>query len=101
MFKGTTPTLIFTLPFDTSLIKSLYITFVGSDDEPVLEKAIEDCTLDGSSVKIKLTQEETLSFEESTSARVQLRVLTNEGEAMASKIYSVQINDILKDGVIE
>jgi hypothetical protein len=101
MIRGTTPELTFNLPFDISTIKSLYVTFTDRDGNAVLEKAKADCTLSGKTVKVKLTQAETLNFKGRQSVQIQLRVLTNDGEALASTIYTVNVAEILKDGVIE
>ena len=101
MYRGTTPTLTFGLPFATDNIKSLYITFVDKNDSIVLEKDIASCTLSGKSVSVTLTQEETLALEGRSETRIQLRVLDNNGTALASDIITVQVKEILKDGVIE
>ena len=99
MIRGTTPTFAFNLPFDTSMIKSAYITIRSKGIE--VEKAKEDCVFSGKTISTTLTQEETLKLPKSQVAEIQLRVTTNNGEAMASDIYSVKVEEILKEGVIE
>lgn len=42
MIRGTTPTLEFTLPFDTSLIAKMYITMT-QNGKTALEKTLSDC----------------------------------------------------------
>ena len=101
MIRGTTPTLTFNLPFAASTIKSLYITFADRDNNIVLEKTKADCTLNAKAVTVKLTQAETLDFQSRQAVNIQLRVLNTSGDAMASKIYTVQVDRILKEGVIE
>ena len=101
MIRGTTPELTFNLPFYTNTIKSLYITLADRDGNILLEKTIADCGLSEKAVKVKLTQEETLSFKGRQSVSVQLRVLTDTDEALATPIYTVYVANILKDGVIE
>ena len=101
MIRGTTPELTFNLPFDTSIIKSLYITFADRDNNILLEKTATDCEIREKAVKVKLTQEETLSFKGRQSVSIQLRVLDDTGAAMATPIYDVYVANILKDGVIE
>lgn len=59
MIRGTTPTLEFTLPFDTSLIAEMYVT-IAQGEKTVLEKTLSDCSCSGTSVSLALTQEDTL-----------------------------------------
>ena len=46
MIRGTTPTLEFTLPFDTSLIAEIYVTMT-QNGKTVLEKTLSDCNCSG------------------------------------------------------
>lgn len=46
MIRGTTPTLEFILPFDTSLLAEAYVTLAQAGDV-VLDKPLSECTLDG------------------------------------------------------
>ena len=98
MIRGTTPTLTFVLPFDTSVIKSAFVTVESNGIG--IEKALADCTLEGNVLYTTLTQEETLQLPKNWRAEVQLRVLLNDGKALATEIYEVKVADILKEGVI-
>lgn len=62
MIRGTTPTLEFTLPFDTSLIAEMYVT-IAQGEKTVLEKTLSDCNCSGTSVSLALTQEDTLRLQ--------------------------------------
>lgn len=97
---GTTPELTFNLPFDTSIIKNLYITFKDRNKAIVLEKTEADCTMNNNSVTVELSQEETLQFEKRTKVRVQLRIKTTNDKALKSNIIVIDIGDLLKEGVI-
>lgn len=97
---GTTPELTFNLPFDTSNIKSLYVTIKDKNKRMVLEKTEADCTLSGDTVTLELSQEETLLFEERTKARMQIRVLTKNDKALKSQVFTLDIGELLKEGVI-
>ena len=101
MIRGTTPTLEFTLPFDTSLIEELYVT-ITQDGVTVLEKKLSDCSCSGSLVSLTLTQEDTLRLEQKLYPKneMQIRVRTTAGEALASDIMDIHIGRILKEGVI-
>ena len=63
MIRGTTPTLEFTLPFDTSLIAEIYVTMT-QNGKTVLEKTLSDCNCSGTSVSLTLTQEDTLKLQQ-------------------------------------
>ncbi len=101
MIRGTTPTLEFTMPFDTSLIAELYIT-IAQNGATVLEKTLSDCNCNDTSVSLTLTQEDTLRLEQKPylDSKMQIRVRTIAGEALASNIMNVCVGRILKDGVI-
>lgn len=101
MIRGTTPVLEFTLPFDTELLEEAYVT-ISQRGAVVIEKSIDECTLKHTMLSVRLSQEETLELIAQRNLRVeiQLRVLTRDGEALASNIKTVDVGRILKDGVI-
>ena len=98
MIRGTTPTLEFVLPFDTSLLAEAYVTLEQSD-EVVLDKPLSDCTLDDNKMTVKLTQEDTLKLKIGL-IEVQIRAKTVDGDVIASDIILTSAQKILKDGVI-
>ena len=100
MYQGTTPTHVFTLPFDVSKIKELKITYEQSGKE-VLSKKKADCTLDGKTATVVLTQDDTFKFEQYTPLNIQVRVLTMNGEALSSDIITVQVSRALDSEVLE
>ena len=99
MIRGTTPTLEFTIPFDTSLLSEAFVT-LSQNDEVVLDKPLSDCKCDGRTLSVKLTQEETLLLDCQCKTEIQIRAKTLEGDALASNIITVNTDRILKDGVI-
>lgn len=100
MIRGTTPTLLFTLPFDVNMIQVCSIAF-AQNNKLVLEKQLEDCNItDKNTLSLKLTQEDTLLFKDSILTEIQLRVKTDSNDAIASNIIKVSTDKILKDGVI-
>lgn len=104
MTRGTTPTLILKLKnCDVSLLDNAYITFKQSRyQNKVLEKKWSDISVDveKNALVVHLTQEDTLYFYESD-VKMQLRAVTINGQAVASKIKDLPVRGILKDGVIE
>lgn len=99
MRRGTTPTLIFDLPFDASQLAEAWIS-IAQGGKIIVDKTLADCELDGCSISTRLTQAETLALSSSTRTEVQLRVRTILGEALASEIFSDDAERILKDGEI-
>lgn len=100
MRLGTTPKHTFTFPFETSLIKELKITY-AQNKKTVLEKYLDDCEVEETSVSVYLTQEETFLFSENVNVEVQARVLTTAGDVLASNIRIVTAERCLDREVLE
>lgn len=100
MIRGTTPTHIFNLPFDTSSLKEVRITY-EQDGAKVLEKTEADCTLEGSAITVQLTQEETLAFNENKNVSYQLKLLTTDNEVLATRIKQIRVDRVLCEEVLE
>lgn len=103
MIRGTTPTLLFNLPFQASIITSAEISIQYVDDfkKVLIVKTLEDCELGEKTIGTRLTQEETLQFPAPSSVLVQLRVKTNEDVIVATVPYTVKVKKLLAEGVIE
>ena len=98
MTRGTTPTHTFTLQIDTALIKRLSITYEQGQTQ--VKKTEADCEMSGKTVTLRLTQEDTLKFTHDCPVRIQLRVLTTSGDALASGIKTMRVEDVLDDEVM-
>ena len=98
MRRGTTPTLKFTLPYEIA-VSSLYITFMQRG-RTILEKTIDDVTLDGKTINVELTQDDTLTFTAGQPISIQIRIRDTENKAVASQIIETTAEEVLKDGVI-
>ena len=99
MIRGTTPTLKYNLPFEVSSIDKLWIVFSQNEEERLfLDKS--RCSLSGNTITVKLTQEETLSLLPNCIVNIQIRLLTNDGCALASKVMMGTVCDVSKGGVI-
>ena len=103
MIRGTTPTLLYNLPFTASLIKSAEITikYVDNLKKVLILKTLEDCILGENTISTKLTQEETLQFPAPASVLVQLRVVTTEDDILATEPEAVTVKKLLAEDVIE
>ena len=101
MTRGTTPTIVLTLDTDLPLndIAELWVTFKASTVE--VTKSLSDVSLDSVNKKItlELSQEDTLKLY-NCKCEVQVRFRTGNDLAYATSIASVDINRILKEGVI-
>lgn len=99
MIRGTTPTHIFTLPFETSLVKTIKIAYYQLG-RVILEKTGDDLELSGCEVTTKLTQEDTLAFHCNSDVFIQIRVLTMGGDALASDVIQASVGHCLDGEVL-
>ena len=103
MIKGTTPTLQFNLPIETSTIKAaeVMVRYVDNNKEVVIVKTLDECKVDEMTITAQLTQEETLQLPAPSTVSIQLRVLTNDETALATEVQKVSVKKLLKEDVIE
>lgn len=99
MIRGTTPTHIFNLPISTEIIKDLRITYTQFR-RTVIEKNLKAVTLDEKSIRLTLTQEETLQFRTSSPVFLQMKVLTSNGAVLATKVQELSIDEVLNEEVL-
>lgn len=99
MIRGTTPTHIFNLPIETGTLKAVRITY-EQFSRAVLEKTEGDVTMDGKTIRFKLTQEETLRFRKDVSVSFQIKVLTTDNVVLATPVETLSVKDILNEEVL-
>lgn len=99
MIRGTTPTHRFYLPFGRDEIRALRVTY-AQHGEVVLVCEGDDCRIEDGMVELLLTQEQTLRFGADAPVQIQLRVLTDKGEAYASRILIAQVGECLDGEVL-
>lgn len=99
MIRGTTPTHIFTLPFDTDQIQQLRLTYF-QDGTTVLEKKETEVKQAGTQLEYTLTQTESLSFAEQKPVEIQLKIKTIDGVVVASKIMRTTVSTVLNEEVL-
>lgn len=110
MIRGTTPTHIFELPIEASLIKDLRLSYAQDEvvtDEngnttlvtkELITKKKADVNLEGKTIKVVLTQKETLLFNHSMNvARIQLRIKTTDGAVLSSGIMNINVWETLNE----
>ena len=100
MYRGTTPTITFNLPFDESRITALNLCF-AQQGEVILEKNLGACKLEKDILQVSLTEQETLLFDAKKGmVDMQLRIGCADSR-MASNIMQISVEQILKDGCLE
>ena len=99
MFKGTTPTHTFNLPFDSSLIKEIRIIY-SQKGKVVLKKTTDECTIEDSAVKTKLSQEDTFQFKGNVPVSIIIRVLTQGNDAIRSLPIVRSVAELCDDEVL-
>lgn len=97
--RYTTPTHIFTVPFDTGTISMLAVIY-KQDDKVVLVKDLSDCELGDKTVSCCLTEAETALFSATPQVQIQLRVGIGNAR-LNSNILNVSVADVLKDGLLD
>jgi hypothetical protein len=99
MQRLSTPTHIFTLDIDTSLIKTLRIVYKQGEIVRLVKYGT-DAKIEGNTVTLKLTQEETQKFS-AADVYIQLDILTTGGDALHSAIIKRSVSDVLLDEVLK
>lgn len=99
MIRGSTPTHNFKLSLDTAILSKIKIIY-AQDDKKLFEKNLSDCTLDGNTVSVKLTQEDTFMFDWKKRVQIQIRALTLGGEVVQSSIKFSTVGKCLDDEVL-
>lgn len=97
--QGTTPTIIFNLPFNVSDIENCEVYF-GQNDELLVTKGYNDCTLSGTTMSVTLLQSETLQFDPEEKLQIQARFRYNDGNVEATDIAKIKVGDLLSEARI-
>lgn len=97
--RGTTPTVTFNLPFNVSTLNNVEVYF-SQNDELLVEKGYDDCTMSGTTLVVPLTQDDTLLFDEDEKLQIQIRFLFTDGSVDATDIVKGKVGKLLKDGKI-
>ena len=98
MIRYTTPTITFSLPFEASYLTAAYISLLQGST--AVDKTLADCETSEKTLSITLSQEETAGFAAGTPVKVQLRCVGNDGKAYASRQFRLDVDDVLKEGVL-
>ena len=108
MIRATTPIHTYIFEQDPSQFEQILITY-SQNNTIVMEKTKEDLNIQEFSTcnndvkwkaSFRLTQKDTKAFKPSKQVHVQVRVLTEYGEALASDIFTFSVSDVLNDEVL-
>ena len=103
--RGTTPTHIFRPKnkkkeaIDLRSAAVIFMTYKQAG-KVVFEKTKDDMEITETEVRIHLSQEDTLKLSTLSEVKIQCRARYPDGEAIGSKVKTVPVCEILKDGVI-
>lgn len=101
MVQGTTPTLLFKFSVDLDLIIDWRICFYQQGKENLIKTA-KDCIIDENNViYVKLSQEETLAFDEKKILKIQVKALTKDNNVIPSQIVKNYVCEILDKAVFD
>lgn len=98
MYRGTTPTIVLTVDKISEIeISQLYLSLRQFGN--TIEKTLKDVELKGNVLYCTLTQEETLSLMKGK-VELQIRIKSKSNVAYATNKIYVDVEDIIKEGVI-
>lgn len=97
MLRYSTPTIEIETDIELKDANNLWLSF--RQGEKILRKTKKDLDIEGTSIKVTLTQEETAMFDADKSVRIQLRWLIAD-KASGSNIIGVTFKEVLEDEVI-
>lgn len=95
MKRATTPNHIFVLPVESDSVQKFLLTY-AQNGKIILEKSEKDMTVLGREWSVVLSQDETKLFK-SDYANAQVRVLMNDGKALASDVFRIYVGLVLND----
>lgn len=100
IYRGTTPTHTFEMPFDCENLTALTITY-AQNDMIVLKKSKEDCIVKGANIIVKLSQEDTLRFNDERGVKMQVKILNGVSDVYVSDIITASVGEVLDEEVID
>lgn len=92
MIRGTTPTVTYNFPFAVSTIEKFRMYFLQGN-ETILVKDEDDCTFDGTTVSVTLTQTETYKFSAKKRLETKSRFMLSGGTVGGTKPKFIDIEE--------
>lgn len=103
LIRGTTPTITITVTseLDFTTIQQVWV-YISQQNKVKIDKLISDVSFDTEEhqILVTLTQEDTLALKANSDTLFQIRLLLNDGTALATIATKVDVLEIYKNGVI-
>ena len=103
IIRGTTPTIEINIKsdIDLSLITEVWV-YISQRKDVKVDKKLEDAVIDLEHKKITVTlsQNDTLGLKAEAETMFQIRLLLNDGTALASVAFETEVLQVYKEGVI-
>lgn len=103
MIRGTTPQVVIKTNIPIDNIKELWLTYSNENKSIVVTKKLSDCEIIDGQIVSNLTQEDTIELNPNNAnikILTQVRILTTDGKAYASKVQRLDLESTLTDGMI-
>ena len=104
IIRGTTPTIVITITneMDLTTISEVWV-FISQQNKVKVDKLLPDVQIDTENRKlsVKLEQEDTLNLKANYDTMFQIRMLLNDGTALATVATAIDVGEVYKGGVIE
>lgn len=104
IIRGTTPTITITVTseLDFTAIQQVWV-YISQQNKVKIDKLISDVSFDpeNKQILVTLTQDDTLALKAGSEALFQIRLLLNNGTALATVASKVDVLEVYKGGVIE
>lgn len=93
VIRGTTPTIFYRFPFDTSGIEKIRIYFLQGN-ETLITKTEDECLMNGNVVSVTLTESETYSMSIKKRLETKARFLLGESDKVCgTKSVFIDVED--------
>lgn len=92
MRQGTTPIHTFTLPFDTGTVQKARVIYAQGGDPKIIKT---DVGMDGNTISVQLSQEDTLKLDCNERVYIQLHILTQAGDSLVSPVFTKFVRELL------
>ena len=104
LIRGTTPTIVITVETQIDLddVAAVWI-YISQQNKVKVDKKLSDVQFDTTlrTMTVTLSQDDTLALKADTDALFQIRLLMNNGTALATLASKVAVREVYKGGVIE
>lgn len=92
IIRGTTPTIFYTFPIETSGIEKIRVYFLQGN-ETLITKTEDECLINGNVVSVTLTEQETYSLSVKKRLETKIRFLLDSGKVCGTKPVFIDVED--------